>query len=348
MEQHHERPRSHNHDLDLDLEDLDLSEHTLELGKEFGVHLSGDRSNKPEKERVREISPDVDLTDSRLFEKRDRSDFEKRDAPVFEKRDHEADGSPVPQVEHHYEPRKQSRNGVGLNDVVTFALIATVSLGVSGKFHTSQAPEPSPTTPKPTEVKPNITKSSVAVAAVPRSEPSPVEPKPQKKEYKDLKVGDVVVNPPIQRERYFILSDSYEQPQLGNQIQNLILVENQRVKAIVPAQTGRADKQGSSQSSRRNRVGQGDPPPNGTYSLGPRQGSSLGEIGVFEGVRVFIGMHSPTQGSRSALGLHIDTSWGRNNGENGTMGCVGIRKQDAALVFGFYEAGADAILVFIS
>lgn len=331
MEQHHEKFRSH------DLDDLDLSEHTLELGEEFGVNLSSDGFRKPEREKVRERYIDSDLSDATLPEK---SDLRKERSPV-EPRE-------VPQPEHRYDPPKQGRSGIGLNEVATLAVAAALSLTLSGKFHSSQAPEPTPTTPQPAEVKPKS--SSIANAAIAPVEAAPrvVEPTPQKKEYKDLKVGDVVVNPPIKQERYFILSDSYEEPQLGNRIQNLILVENQRVKAIVPAQTGKADKQGSSQSSRRNRVGQGDPPPNGTYSLGARRGSSLAEVGTFEGVRVFIDMYSPSQGRRQALGLHIDTSWGRDNGENGTMGCVGIRKQDAALVFGFYEEGADAMLVFMS
>lgn len=349
MEQHL-GPQSDRHQLD----EMSLSRHTRDLAREYGIDLSLDDTSLSDlldgeemldlsrenfslsKDSNREpISPSERLIE-KTHENADTKPAYQRDSshPLQRHSSHPSD----PSLHRHEVPQKGNRPAIGLNDVVTFALVAAVTLTLPGKLHTTQAPDqtPTPETPgtldKKTGGQSKTPTSNAAVVNVP-------PPAPQKKEYKDLKVGDVVVNPPVRQERYFIFSDSSQE---SDDTRSLILVENQKVKAIVPAKSGRPAKQDSSQSSRRNRVGQGDPAPNGLYTIGPRGSGQDREIGVYKGVRVFYDMYSPDQGSRKFLGLHIDTSW------DGTMGCVGVREQDADLVFRFREAGADKILVHTS
>lgn len=70
----------------------------------------------------------------------------------------------------------------------------------------------------------------------------------------------------------------------------------------------------------RNVAGIGAPSPNGTYTIMPETIGYHAETGgVFR-------PYEPTfQTQRSALGFHVDPSWGLDNGEDGTIGCTAFK-----------------------
>lgn len=70
----------------------------------------------------------------------------------------------------------------------------------------------------------------------------------------------------------------------------------------------------------RNIAGNKSPSPNGTYIIGKlTKGYSVETGGVFLPYTPLFNTE------RSNLGFHPDISWGLNNGENGTEGCIGFK-----------------------
>lgn len=76
--------------------------------------------------------------------------------------------------------------------------------------------------------------------------------------------------------------------------------------------SGRAN----TQSLDRNVANEGAPSPNGEYTIGSLTNGLHSETGG-----VFIPYEPNFETERSALGFHIDPSWGLTNGEDGTIGC---------------------------
>lgn len=74
------------------------------------------------------------------------------------------------------------------------------------------------------------------------------------------------------------------------------------------------------QTLNRNIAGNKSPLPNGEYIIGNQYRSYLYETGY-----VFLPFTPLFITERSELGAHVDPSWGINNGENGTSGCIGFQ-----------------------
>lgn len=110
-------------------------------------------------------------------------------------------------------------------------------------------------------------------------------------------------------------------------IWQLRLVKNDKVLSTLPAVTGRATRQ----DYNRNQSGNKSPLPQGTYVIDRksivRESFSDPELG--HGYWIPIYPSFPT--GRSALGFHHDPSWGKNNGESGTSGCIGLRTPEDTL-----------------
>lgn len=70
----------------------------------------------------------------------------------------------------------------------------------------------------------------------------------------------------------------------------------------------------------RNVAGNKSPLPKGEYILGSVRSSELYETGG-----VFLPATSLFSTNRSALGIHVDPSWGLANGEDGTSGCIAVK-----------------------
>lgn len=74
------------------------------------------------------------------------------------------------------------------------------------------------------------------------------------------------------------------------------------------------------QNLNRNIAGNKSPAPNGEYIIGTKYSSSLYETGY-----VFLPMTPLFVTQRSDLGAHVDPSWDKDNGENGTSGCLAFK-----------------------
>lgn len=106
-----------------------------------------------------------------------------------------------------------------------------------------------------------------------------------------------------------VLDNSY------NSQSNYIYLTNVIIKGQVTkflTLSGRAN----TQSLDRNVANTGAPSPNGEYTISSLTNGLHSETGG-----VFIPYEPIFQTERSALGFHIDPSWGLSNGEDGTIGC---------------------------
>lgn len=120
---------------------------------------------------------------------------------------------------------------------------------------------------------------------------------------------------------------------LGNPMYSLQLFDNGRLVRQFDAVSGRANTQN------RDRLTSGteSPLPDGEYTIGEPVKGENPEIGkTRDGNRWFIPTKLATleqtggqrQSGRSALGIHLDTSFGKRNGEDGTEGCVGLTNNE--------------------
>jgi hypothetical protein len=92
------------------------------------------------------------------------------------------------------------------------------------------------------------------------------------------------------------------------------------VLEALPALTGRAYRQ----TADRNIAGNKSPLPKGTYSI-DRGGIASAPFSDPElGKGYWVPITPLFSTGRSALGFHQDPSWGKQNGESGTSGCVGL------------------------
>jgi hypothetical protein len=93
-----------------------------------------------------------------------------------------------------------------------------------------------------------------------------------------------------------------------------------KVLEVLPALTGRAYRQ----TADRNIAGNKSPLPKGTYSI-DRGGIASAPFSDPElGKGYWVPITPLFSTGRSALGFHQDPSWGKQNGESGTSGCVGL------------------------
>lgn len=99
------------------------------------------------------------------------------------------------------------------------------------------------------------------------------------------------------------------------------------VLETLPALTGRANRQ----TSDRHVAGNKSPLPRGVYSI-DRYGIERGPFSDPElGKGYWIPVTPLFSTARSALGFHVDPSWGKLNGESGTSGCIGLENTEATI-----------------
>lgn len=105
---------------------------------------------------------------------------------------------------------------------------------------------------------------------------------------------------------------------------SLINQDGQRIDEL-KALSGRANKQ----TANRHQSGNKSPLPDGVYAI-DTYGISRGPFGDPElGTGYWVPIIPLFSTGRSALGFHQDPSWGKENGESGTSGCVGLESPEA-------------------
>ncbi len=108
---------------------------------------------------------------------------------------------------------------------------------------------------------------------------------------------------------------------LGNPIYKLEAYLDGKQYYSFDAVVGRA----FTQNRNRHQSGTEAPLPNGTYSVS--KNTIPGSI--YEAGETFLPIYPHFKTGRSALGIHYDPSFNKNNGEDGTSGCIGLtRKED--------------------
>lgn len=113
----------------------------------------------------------------------------------------------------------------------------------------------------------------------------------------------------------YITKTSQFNPQ-NNPILNVSIYSNHTLLSSYKAISGR----NWSQELDRNIAGNKSPSPKGQYTIGEET------IGYsYETGGVFLPYTSLFTTNRSSLGFHVDSSWGLNNGEDGTEGCTAFK-----------------------
>lgn len=104
-----------------------------------------------------------------------------------------------------------------------------------------------------------------------------------------------------------------------------LVTSDGQVLSSLPALTGRSYRQ----SADRHQAGNKSPLPKGTYSI-DRYGIARAPFSDPElGQGYWVPITPLFSTGRSALGFHQDPSWGKNNGESGTSGCIGLENKQA-------------------
>lgn len=114
---------------------------------------------------------------------------------------------------------------------------------------------------------------------------------------------------------------------LGNPIYSLSAINNGATVFRVDAVSGTV----RSQHRDRNRGDNYAPLPDGNYDIGSVEPGINPEAG-----RNFIRIRPRFKTRRTHLGIHVDVSYNRRNGKDGTAGCVGIttkRNRDRIVIF---------------
>jgi L,D-transpeptidase catalytic domain len=107
---------------------------------------------------------------------------------------------------------------------------------------------------------------------------------------------------------------------LGNPIYKLEAYLNGKQYYSFDAVTGRA----FTQNRNRHQSGTEAPLPNGSYSVS----SKIIPGSIYEAGETFLPVSPHFQTGRSALGIHYDPSFNKNNGEDGTSGCIGLTSKE--------------------
>jgi hypothetical protein len=119
---------------------------------------------------------------------------------------------------------------------------------------------------------------------------------------------------------YMKLLPTSEANSLGNPLYELQLFANGQQISSYMIVSGRAN----TQNKDRNRGGTEAPLPDGRYRVA--KSTTPGTI-VEAGDR-FLAIQPLFRTGRSALGIHYDPSFNKNNGEDGTSGCIGLQNRD--------------------
>ena len=116
--------------------------------------------------------------------------------------------------------------------------------------------------------------------------------------------------------------------QIGNPLYTLELYMNGKSINSLTAVSGRVN----TQNRDRNRSGTHAPLPDGVYSVSNYlTNGTIPEVGG-----KFMPITPRFSTGRSALGIHYDPSFNKNNGEDGTSGCIALTsKADRDLVYNF-------------
>jgi len=115
---------------------------------------------------------------------------------------------------------------------------------------------------------------------------------------------------------YMTLTPTGRTNALGNPLYELRLYANGQSKGTYTTVSGRA----YTQNRNRHQAGTEAPLPNGNYKVA--RTSVAGTIA--EAGDRFLAIHPLFKTGRSALGIHYDPSFEKNNGEDGTSGCIGL------------------------
>jgi hypothetical protein len=133
--------------------------------------------------------------------------------------------------------------------------------------------------------------------------------------------------PPSSKTAILVLVKTKETTGVKDPVWQLQLVREGKILSTLPALTGRADRQ----NHNRNMAGNKSPLPTGTYRIDRTEIVREKFLDPELGRGYWIPITPEFATSRSALGFHHDPSWGRNNGESGTSGCVGLRTPEDTL-----------------
>lgn len=109
---------------------------------------------------------------------------------------------------------------------------------------------------------------------------------------------------------------SGEENNLGSPILDVNVYKESKLISSFIAISGRAE----AQSLDRNIANNSSPAPNGNYTIKKETVGYEKETGG-----VFLPFEPNFTTQRTDLGAHIDPSWGINNGENGTEGCIAFK-----------------------
>lgn len=128
--------------------------------------------------------------------------------------------------------------------------------------------------------------------------------------------SDPYTNPRMSQGNYMTLTPTQTKNVLGNPIYELRLYANGQLMGTYETVTGRAN----SQNRNRHQSGTEAPLPDGQYQVASAAvAGTHSEVG---GRFLPIEPLFPTQ--RFALGIHYDPSYQKNNGEDGTEGCIAL------------------------
>ena len=132
------------------------------------------------------------------------------------------------------------------------------------------------------------------------------------------------VQAPAPVEHQLVLSRTEAKTQVGDPVWQFSLMAGDKVVASMDAVSGRAHTQNLDRHVGNNLA----PLPAGRYSVG--HDIAKGPFGVPElGTGYWVGLTPQFKTGRTDLGIHVDPSMGKANGESGTHGCIGLKNAQA-------------------
>lgn len=136
------------------------------------------------------------------------------------------------------------------------------------------------------------------------------------KEFGYEEIEDMYVDVPPPPANRVEVSMSQERNSRGNPILDVDVYVNNMLISNFKALSGRTN----TQNLDRNVANNASPSPTGSYIILPETQGFHPETGG-----VFLPYEPTFETQRSELGFHIDPSWGKDNGEDGTVGCLGFK-----------------------
>lgn len=134
-----------------------------------------------------------------------------------------------------------------------------------------------------------------------------------------LAKNEAIVSSPCNTCLLLIKDDRDRTNHLGNPIYKLEAYLNGKRYYSLDAVTGRA----YTQNANRNLSGTEAPLPDGNYRISPKiVAGTIPEVGG-----TFIPIYPNFNTGRTDLGIHYDPSFDRDNGEDGTSGCIGLTEK---------------------